>query len=266
MKLQNPARKLENGCLFLSNGRTYVVFWDDGARAGWRTPEQCLFVPCVSRVPVAQLMRMATTGSSLGIPHEGAVGIQTPGLQQPMKRPETPRCDIIHAGSRLSCDVPVITLKCTPPRSHPVLYSRPSTGDTMSSKGVPMYRGHKLEDLARMSMDELIQLLPSRRRRTLRRGLPSRQKKLLTKMREARKLLRKGKEVVVKTHSRDMVVLPEMVDLHVAVHNGKEFVRFKILPEMIGHVLGEMAPTCKRVSHGDPGMGATKSSQYVPLK
>ena len=136
----------------------------------------------------------------------------------------------------------------------------------MSSKAEPMYRGHKLTELAKMNMDSLIKLLPSRRRRTLKRGLPQRQKKLLMKMRAARKAQRKGKDVVVKTHCRDMVILPEMVDLTVAVHNGKDFVRFKIIPQMIGHVLGEFSITGKRVTHGSPGIGATKSSAYVPLK
>jgi small subunit ribosomal protein S19 len=137
----------------------------------------------------------------------------------------------------------------------------------MSAKREPMYRGYKLEELAKMNMDTLIELLPSRRRRTLKRGLPPRQKKLLMKMRAARKALKKGKVAVVKTHCRDMVILPEMVDLTVAVHNGKEFVRFKIIPQMIGHVLGEMSNTMgKPVRHGSPGIGATKSSAYVPLK
>jgi len=129
-----------------------------------------------------------------------------------------------------------------------------------------MYRGHKLDDLVKMNMDSLIELLPSRRRRTLRRGLPPRQKKLLIKLRAARKTMRKGKDVVVKTHCRDMVILPEMIDLTIAVHNGKDFVRVKIIPQMIGHVLGEFATTNKRVNHGSPGIGATKSSAYVPLK
>ncbi|MHA1959635.1 MAG: 30S ribosomal protein S19 [Candidatus Thorarchaeota archaeon] len=136
----------------------------------------------------------------------------------------------------------------------------------MSAKGEPMYRGHKLTDLVKMNMDELIQLLPTRRRRTLKRGLPPRQKKLLLKFRAARKAKRKGDEVVVRTHCRDMVILPEMVDLTVAVHNGKDFVRFKVIPQMIGHVLGEFSSPMKRVSHGNPGIGATKSSAYVPLK
>ena len=129
-----------------------------------------------------------------------------------------------------------------------------------------MYRGHKLTDLAQMNMDSLIELLPTRRRRTRKRGLPPRQKKLLMKLRAARKQARKGKDVIVKTHCRDMVILPEMVDLTIGVHNGKDFVRVKILPQMIGHVLGEFSVTNKPVRHGSPGIGATKSSAYVPLK
>ena len=140
------------------------------------------------------------------------------------------------------------------------------SGDNMSQKGEPMYRGHKLTDLVQMNMDTLIELLPSRRRRTLKRGLPPRQKKLLVKLRAARKQVKKGKDVIVKTHCRDMVILPEMVDLTLGVHNGKDFVRVKIIPQMIGHVLGEFSSPMKQVRHGNPGIGATKSSAYVPLK
>ena len=136
----------------------------------------------------------------------------------------------------------------------------------MSQKAEPMYRGIPLSELVKLNMDSLIELLPTRRRRTLKRGLPPRQKKLLVKLRNARKSQRKGKEVIVRTHCRDMVILPEMVDLTIAIHTGKEFQRIKILPQMIGHVLGEFALTTKRVSHGNPGIGATKSSAYVPLK
>jgi small subunit ribosomal protein S19 len=136
----------------------------------------------------------------------------------------------------------------------------------MSQKGEPMYRGYPLSELAKMNMDSLIQLLPTRRRRTLKRGLPPRQKKLLLKCRAARKAQRKGKDVVVRTHARDMVILPEMVDLTLAIHNGKDFIRVKIIPQMIGHVLGEFSSPMKAVKHGNPGIGATKSSAYVPLK
>ncbi|MEM3525930.1 MAG: 30S ribosomal protein S19 [Candidatus Jordarchaeaceae archaeon] len=128
------------------------------------------------------------------------------------------------------------------------------------------YRGYTLEELQKMPMDEFIKLLPSRQRRSLLRGLPPRQKKLLEKLRRAKRAQRKGKKIVVRTHNRDMVILPEMVGLDVAVHNGKTFIEIKIEPEMIGHYLGEYSPTCKRVVHGAPGIGATKSSMYVPLK
>nr|MDO8090181.1 30S ribosomal protein S19 [Candidatus Sigynarchaeota archaeon] len=128
------------------------------------------------------------------------------------------------------------------------------------------YRGYSIEELQRMPMDEFIKLLPSRQRRSLLRGLPPRQKKLLEKLRRAKRAQRKGKKVVVRTHNRDMVILPEMVGLDVAIYNGKTFIEVKIEPEMIGHYLGEYAPTCKRVIHGSPGIGATKSSMYVPLK
>lgn len=128
------------------------------------------------------------------------------------------------------------------------------------------YRGSSLEELQRMPMDEFIKLLPSRQRRSLLRGLPPRQKKLLEKLRRAKRAQRKGKKVMVRTHNRDMVILPEMVGLDVAIHNGKTFIEIKVEPEMIGHYLGEYSPTCKRVMHGSPGIGATKSSMYVPLK
>jgi len=78
--------------------------------------------------------------------------------------------------------------------------------------------------------------------------------------------MRKGQTITIKTHARDMVVLPEMVGLTIHVHNGKEFVPVKIEPEMIGHYLGEFAITNKPVKHGTPGIGASRSSMYVPLK
>jgi small subunit ribosomal protein S19 len=128
------------------------------------------------------------------------------------------------------------------------------------------YRGYELEALQRMPMDEFIQLLPSRQRRSLRRGLSPRQKKFLERMRRARQLMRKGGKGIIRTHSRDMIILPEMVGLTVGIHNGKEFLPIEIKAEHIGHYLGEYAPTNKAVRHGNPGIGATRGSQYVPLK
>jgi small subunit ribosomal protein S19 len=129
-----------------------------------------------------------------------------------------------------------------------------------------MYRGHTLNSLQGMSMDEFINLLPSRQRRSLQRGLTPEQRILLGKMREAQEALKKGNDVTIKTHVRDIVILPEMVGMKILVHNGKEFLPVTIKPEMIGHYLGEFAITNKPVRHGTPGIGASRSSMYVPLK
>ena len=123
------------------------------------------------------------------------------------------------------------------------------------------YRGHSIDSLVGMSMDEFINLLPSRQRRSLQRGLTPEQRILLEKMREA-----KSSGVQIKTHVRDLVILPEMVGAKIMVHNGKEFVPLDIRAEMIGHYLGEFAITNKPVRHGTPGIGASRSSMYVPLK
>ncbi len=128
------------------------------------------------------------------------------------------------------------------------------------------YRGQSLENLQSMSMDEFINLLPSRQRRSLQRGLTPEQRILLGKLREAQEALKKGKESTVKTHVRDMIILPEMVGTKIHVHNGKEFVAVEIKAGMIGHYLGEFAITNKPVRHGTPGIGASRSSMYVPLK
>jgi small subunit ribosomal protein S19 len=129
-----------------------------------------------------------------------------------------------------------------------------------------MYRGYSLNSLLDMSMDEFINLLPSRQRRSLQRGLTPEQRILLEKMREAQEAAKKGKDVTIKTHVRDLVILPEMVGVKILVHNGKEFLPVVIKPEMIGHYLGEFAITNKPVRHGTPGIGASRSSMYVPLK
>ncbi len=128
------------------------------------------------------------------------------------------------------------------------------------------YRGHSLVSLTGMSMDEFINLLPSRQRRSLQRGLTAEQRILLEKLREAKEAQKQGKEVNLKTHVRDLIILPEMVGVKIQIHNGKEFVAVEMKPEMIGHYLGEFAITNKPVRHGTPGIGASRSSMYVPLK
>jgi small subunit ribosomal protein S19 len=128
------------------------------------------------------------------------------------------------------------------------------------------YRGYTLEELKKMNMDQFIQLLPARARRSLKRGLPPRQKKLLERLRRAYRAKKRGKDLLTRTHVRDMICFPEMVGLKIGIYNGKSFEIVDIKPEMIGHYLGEFSLTRRRVSHGSPGIGATRSSKYVPLK
>jgi len=115
-------------------------------------------------------------------------------------------------------------------------------------------------------MDEFINLLSSRQRRSLHRGLSPEHRILLEKTRTAKEALRQGSAPAVRTHLRDLIILPEMVGITISVHNGKEFVPIEIKAEMIGHYLGEYAITNKPVRHGTPGIGASRSSMYVPLK
>lgn len=129
-----------------------------------------------------------------------------------------------------------------------------------------LYRGLTLKQLESISMDEFIHLLPSRQRRSLKRGLSTEQRKLLENIRMTKEAMRQGKNVTLKTHARDMIILPEMVGVTISIHNGKEFVSVTITPEMIGYYLGEFAITNRPVRHGTPGIGASRSSMYVPLK
>ncbi len=128
------------------------------------------------------------------------------------------------------------------------------------------YRGYTLEELLKMPMEEFIKLLPARQRRSLMRGLKPEHRKLLEKVRKAKKLMAEGKKVVIKTHCRDMIILPEMVGLTIAVYNGITYIPVHISPWHIGHYLGEFAMTCKIVQHGEPGLKATRSTLHVASK
>jgi small subunit ribosomal protein S19 len=128
------------------------------------------------------------------------------------------------------------------------------------------YRGFTINQLVGMPMDEFIRLLPSRQRRSLLRGLTPEQRSLFERIRKAKTASAKGKKLVIRTHCRDMIILPEMVGLTISIHNGKEFTPVEIQPEMIGKYLGEFAITTGKVTHGAPGLKATRSSMFIPLK
>ena len=122
------------------------------------------------------------------------------------------------------------------------------------------FHGLSVEELQKLTIDELLPLLPSRMRRTLKRGLTVKQDKLLNDIKEA------NPGDTIRTHCRDMIILPSFIGHTIQTYNGKEFQRVDIEPEMIGHYLGEFALTRGKVKHTGPGVGATRSSKFMPLK
>ena len=125
------------------------------------------------------------------------------------------------------------------------------------------YRGLTQKDLEALSLEKLLSLLTARARRSLTRGINDNKRKLIEEIKLSKTENRKK---TINTHLRDVIVLPNMVGTTVNVFSGKEFVPLNITTEMIGHYLGEYVITNKRVNNGAPGVGASRSSLYVPLK
>ena len=121
-----------------------------------------------------------------------------------------------------------------------------------------IYKGQTMETLKNMSIKEFAELVPSRARRSLKKGLTEEQKKLLKKI--------ESRDKDIKTHARDMIVVPAMVGHIIRIYNGKEFTPIQITEEMLGHYLGEFSLTRKRVAHNAPGVGATRSSAAISVR
>jgi len=124
------------------------------------------------------------------------------------------------------------------------------------------YRGLTNEELDGLSMENILKLFPARVRRSLTRGIDENKRKLVEEI----KASKAGKNITIRTHYRDLIILPYMVGVTLSIFSGKEFVPVTIIEEMVGHYLGEYVITNKRVSHGAPGVGSSRSSLYVPLK
>ncbi len=119
------------------------------------------------------------------------------------------------------------------------------------------FHGKSLEEIKGMSFDEFAKMLNSRERRSLlKRGMTDQQKKLLEN-------IKKDPQKFHRTHVRDIVILPQMVGAKMAVFSGKDWQTLDILPDMIGHRLGEFTLNNKRVKHSAPGIGATRGSKFA---
>ncbi|KAJ6819084.1 40S ribosomal protein S15-like isoform X1 [Iris pallida] len=128
------------------------------------------------------------------------------------------------------------------------------------------FRGFDLDQLLDMSTDDLVKLFHARARRRFQRGLKRKPMALIKKLRKAKKDAPAGeKPEPVRTHLRKIIV-PEMIGSIIGVYNGKTYNQVEIKPEMIGHYLAEFSISYKPVKHGRPGIGATHSSRFIPLK
>ena len=125
------------------------------------------------------------------------------------------------------------------------------------------YHGLSQKELEELPLEKLLKLFSARARRSLIRGINDGKRKLIGEIKAAKA---GNLKTSINTHLRDLIVMPFMIGVTINVFSGKEFVPVTITTEMIGHYVGEYVITNKRVSHGAPGVGASRSSLYVPLK
>mmetsp|Transcript_1479 Transcript_1479/g.2126 ORF Transcript_1479/g.2126 Transcript_1479/m.2126 type:complete len:148 (-) Transcript_1479:149-592(-) len=129
------------------------------------------------------------------------------------------------------------------------------------------FRGVDLDQLLDLPPEKLVELFHARARRRFQRGLKRKPLALIKKLRKAKREAPAGeKPEPVRTHLRNMIIVPEMIGSVIGVYNGKTFNQVEIKPEMVSHYLGEFSISYKPVKHGRPGIGATHSSRFIPLK
>jgi small subunit ribosomal protein S19 len=122
------------------------------------------------------------------------------------------------------------------------------------------FRGIDIEQLKKLEVREFATYLRSRERRTLLRNFQE-VEKFVSRAKEKQSA---GKKI--RTHSRYMVIVPGLVDMKIFVHNGNNFLPVEITTEMLGHRLGEFAPTRARIKHSKAGVGATKGTKHKSKK
>ena len=125
------------------------------------------------------------------------------------------------------------------------------------------FRGKTWDEITKMSLNEFSQLINSRARRSLKRGFTESQKKFLEQVKRFKAGKRKKP---VRTQCRDIVITPDLVDMVIHIHNGKQFTPVKITLEMLGKYLGEFTLNRGSVKHSAPGIGATRSSAHQAKK
>jgi small subunit ribosomal protein S19 len=123
-----------------------------------------------------------------------------------------------------------------------------------------MYRGKSIEELKALDVREFAKYLPSRQKRSVLRNFQI----IEDFVKRCKEKIEKGKKI--KTHQREIIIVPQMVGMNIQVHNGKNFNPVLIETEMLGHRLGEMSVTRSKVAHNKAGIGATKGSKHKAKK
>ncbi|MBU0460156.1 MAG: 30S ribosomal protein S19 [Nanoarchaeota archaeon] len=120
------------------------------------------------------------------------------------------------------------------------------------------WQGKTEQEIKEIDLKQFMELVPARRRRSLKRGFTLAQKALLKKV--------EADDKNIKTHCRNMIIIPEMLGKMIKIYNGKDFVPITITFEMLGHTLGEFSHTRKMVTHSSAGVGATRSSKAISAR
>ena len=115
------------------------------------------------------------------------------------------------------------------------------------------YKGKSIEELKSLDLREFAKFVTARKKRSLLRQIEKNEKKL-------------SKNKPIRTHERELIIVPKMIGWQIDIYNGKEFTPIKITEEMLSHRLGEFALTRKKVEHSAPGIGATRSSSFLSVK
>jgi small subunit ribosomal protein S19 len=119
------------------------------------------------------------------------------------------------------------------------------------------FRGKTLEELKALDVREFAKLLRSRQRRTVLRQF-QRIEDFVN-----RSKVKLSRKKPIKTHQRDLVIVPGMIGMRILVYKGNGFVPVDVKRDMLGHVLGEFALTRTKVKHGSAGVGATKGTRAL---
>lgn len=122
------------------------------------------------------------------------------------------------------------------------------------------YRGKTIDELKKIGIREFAKFIKSRQRRTILRNFQKIEKFV------ERSKVKAERNKPIKTHERDIIIVPEMIGMKMYVHNGNKFVPVEVIIEMLGHRLGEFAPTRSRVKHSKSGVGATKGTKHKSKK